>query len=109
MARNIAKVAIPLVAAPLVLVGALSSAPATAGDKEFGCTVQRNIEAQTVNHDPQYEGKLMEGGIGVRSAAAVNRYMTDKIRPLLSADLRSDVGQQGGAMKSGDPSQGTGK
>ena len=31
-------------------------------------------------------------------AAAVRRYMTDKIRPLAGAGMGSDVGRQGGAM-----------
>ncbi len=92
---------IPALAFGLLLAGALSS-PAVAGaDKQFGCTVQQNIEVQAVNMDPRYQGKLMEGGVGQRSSAAVRRYMTDKVRPLVSQDGRTQVGAQGGAAAVG--------
>lgn len=97
MAPNIARIALPLVALPLAFYAA-SGTPVSAADKDFGCTVRQNIETQTVNMDPRYEGTLMEGGLGIRSAAAVRRYMTDKIRPLAGAGMGSDVGRQGGAM-----------
>lgn len=99
MAPVVARVAVPLVAVPLAFYVATAS-PASANDKDFGCTVRQNIEVQTVNLDPRYEGTLMEGGVGIRSAAAVRRYMTDKIRPLPGASMSSAVGQQGGAASS---------
>ncbi|MCG2840572.1 hypothetical protein L6Q21_06215 [Sandaracinobacter sp. RS1-74] len=106
---QLARIALPLMAAPLFLYGA-ASAPASAEDKDFGCTVRRNIEVQTVNLDPRYEGTLMEGGVGVRSAAAIRRYMTDKVRPLPGASMDSAVGQQGGAGNtSGGDVTGAGK
>lgn len=92
----VARVAVPLIAVPLAIYATVLSSPASASDKDFGCTVRQNIEVQTVNLDPKYEGTLMEGGVGIRSAAAVRRYMTDKIRPLPSANSDSAVGQQGG-------------
>jgi hypothetical protein len=88
---------LPFAASGLLLILALS-APAVAGDdKDFGNSVNRNIEAQTVDMNPQYEGKLMEGGVGRRSARAVNRYMTDRIRPLIQLNSKSQVGSQGGS------------
>lgn len=85
------------VAASSLLVFALLSSPAVAGeDKEFGCTIKHNIQVQTVDMDPKYAGTLMEGGVGQRSTAAVRRYQADKIRPLLRTDGRSQVGAQGG-------------
>ncbi len=101
MAPYITRIAVPLVAVPLTFYAAATTSPAMANDKDFGCTVRQNIEVQTVNMDPRYEGTLMEGGVGIRSAAAVRRYMTDKIRPLIGADMGSSVGQQGGAMSDG--------
>ena len=100
MAPRVARIALPLVALPLAFYAATSS-PVMANDKDFGCTVVQNIQTQTVNMDPRYEGTLMEGGVGIRSAAAVRRYMTDKIRPLPGANMSSSVGQQGGASSDG--------
>jgi hypothetical protein len=78
-------------------MAALSSPALAVEDKEFGCTVKHNIEVQTVDMDPKYVGDLMEGGIGQRSSAAVRRYQTDKIRPLIRVDGRTAVGAQGGS------------
>lgn len=95
---------LPTVATGLMLLAGLA-APAVAGaDKPFGCAVKQNVEAQVVDMDPQYAGDLVEGGVGQRSSAAVRRYMTDRIRPLIRSDLRSAVGSQGAAAKSGDVS-----
>lgn len=95
--HSVARVAVPLIAVPLAIYAVALSAPASANDKDFGCTVRQNIEVQTVNMDPRYEGTLMEGGVGIRSAAAVRRYMTDKVRPLIGFNSASAVGRQGGA------------
>ncbi|TPE61821.1 hypothetical protein FJQ54_07970 [Sandaracinobacter neustonicus] len=88
---------LPLAASGLVLAVALSAPAVASEDKDFGCTVTRNIETQTVDMNPRYAGTLMEGGVGKRSAAAVARYMTDKIRPLTKLDGSAAVGAQGGA------------
>lgn len=92
---------LPVAASSLVLIAALSSPAMAVEDKEFGCTVKHNVEVQTVDMDPKYAGTLMEGGIGQRSSAAVRRYQTDKVRPLLKTDGRSQVGGQGGSGGSG--------
>lgn len=103
--RNAALTHIAIAASTLIALVALPGTPGFASpDPEFGCTVRQNIETQTVDLNPRYQGTLMEGGIGQRSAAAVNRYMTDKTRPLLRMDGRSEVGQQGGVAQSGDVS-----
>lgn len=88
---------IPFAASGLLLTVAFSSPAVAREDKEFGCTVTQNIQTQTVDMNPQYAGTLMEGGVGKRSAAAVARYMTDKIRPLTKLDGSAAVGSQGGA------------
>lgn len=88
----------------LSLLAGVAAPAGAAANKDFGCSVQSNIEMQAVDMDPQYAGDLIEGGVGQRSSAAVKRYMTDKIRPLIRSDLRSAVGLQGGASKSGDVS-----
>lgn len=101
--RNQLFTLLPLAASAVVLLTALASPVAAGSDDNFGSSVRNNIEAQTIEMDPKYEGTLIEGGVGHRSSLAVRRYMTDKVRPLASADLRSIVGQQGGTTKSGDP------
>lgn len=108
--RKAALTSISIAASTLIALLALPAAPSFAGTKDdFGCTVRQNIEAQTVDMNPKYQGTLMEGGVGQRSASAVNRYMTDKIRPLVSLDGRSEVGRQGGAAVSGDVASSAGK
>lgn len=52
----------------------------TANDPTFGGAVRSNYAMQVINPDPQYEGTLVEGGNGERSAAAVERYRTDKAK-----------------------------
>ena len=91
----------PIVATSLIVAVGLSSPVIAGSDKEFGCTVKQNIEVQTVDMDPKYAGTLMEGGVGKRSSDAVRRYMTDKVRPLIRFDGRTQVGAQGGAGNSG--------
>jgi hypothetical protein len=105
--RKAALTPIAIAASTLVVLVVVPTAPAFAtADKDFGCTVRQNIESQTVDMNPKYQGTLMEGGIGQRSASAVNRYMTDKVKPLLSIDGRSEVGRQGGVSQSGDSAGG---
>jgi hypothetical protein len=82
----------PIVAAALALSAGLATPAAAGAEKAFGCAVKQNVEAQVVDMDPQYVGDLVEGGVGQRSSAAVRRYMTDRIRPLIRSDLRSAVG-----------------
>jgi hypothetical protein len=91
---------------PVLALALVTAAPALAcTDKDpLGCSVKQNIVTQTVDMNPTYAGTQMEGGVGQRSANAVNRYMNDKIRPLARTDLRSEVGSQGGISAAKDPS-----
>ncbi len=95
---------LPILMTGLALSAGLAAPAAAGAEKPFGCAVKQNVEAQVVDMDPQYAGDLVEGGVGQRSSAAVRRYMTDRIRPLIRSDLRSAVGSQGAAAKSGDVS-----
>ncbi len=88
----------PLIIVLLPAAAALAWAqPAFASDRELGSCVRHNIAVQTIDPDPRYQGTMMEGGVGQRSAAAVRRYMTGNIKPLARVDGRAQVGQQGGA------------
>lgn len=82
----------------LSVVALLAAAPAWAdAERQLGATVNSNIVAQTIDMDPHYAGVLTEGGSGRRSADAVVRYKLGKLKPLLRADTRTEVGRQGGA------------
>lgn len=89
---------LPFATSCVFLLSSMGSPSIASSDPDFGCSVRSNINIQTVDLDPKYEGKLMEGGVGTRSASAVRRYMTDKVRPLVQLDGRSEVGGQGGAQ-----------
>jgi hypothetical protein len=51
-----------------------------------------------INPDPRYEGTLVEGGDGTKSAAAVERYRTDKVKKpeSIRSTQRSSGGSGGG-------------
>ena len=99
---------VPIAASTLLLFAAQSSPAVASEDKDFGCSVTRNVEVQTVDMNPQYAGTLMEGGIGKRSAAAVSRYMTGQIKQLAQISGKSDLGNAGGSStaSSADPASG---
>lgn len=112
---ELAPIVLPFIFLPLALFLLLSAwssqaASSQTGNSAFGDSVRHNIEAQTVHPNPQYEGTLTEGGVGLRSVTATRRYMTDNIRPLPSSSMDSAVGQQGGTSTgSGPRMEGQGK
>jgi len=71
----------------------------TANDPTFGGAVRSNYAMQVINPDPQYEGTLVEGGNGQTSAAAVERYRTDKVKQPKS--IRTTSGISGGSSGGG--------
>ncbi|WP_327752122.1 hypothetical protein VVT58_06145 [Sphingobium sp. SJ10-10] len=71
----------------------------TANDPTFGGAVRSNYAMQVINPDPHYEGTLVEGGDGQRSAAAVERYRTDKVKKAQS--IRTTSGTGGGGSGGG--------
>jgi len=68
----------------------------TANDPTFGGAVRSNYAMQVINPDPHYEGTLIEGGNGQTSAAAVERYRTDKVKKPQSIRTTSGTGGGGG-------------
>ncbi|HKY81063.1 MAG TPA: hypothetical protein VJM09_06280 [Sphingobium sp.] len=66
----------------------------TANDPTFGGAVRSNYAVQVINPEPRYEGTLVEGGDGTRSAAAVERYRTNKVKP--PATISTTSGSSGG-------------
>ncbi|HKT78049.1 MAG TPA: hypothetical protein VJQ78_15045 [Sphingobium sp.] len=84
-------------------LAALLIAPALAGcttnDPTFGGAVRSNYAMQVVNPDPHYEGTLVAGGDGTKSAAAVKRYRTDAVKK--PASIRTTQGASGNGGGSG--------
>jgi hypothetical protein len=68
------------------------AAPAAAGDPALGSSVQKNIVAHVVDLHPAYAGVKIEGGNGVRSEAAMNRYLDGRVTPLRSISGEAQVG-----------------
>ncbi|ANI78854.1 MULTISPECIES: hypothetical protein [Sphingobium] len=79
-----------------VLLVAPALAGCTTNDPTFGGAVRSNYAQQVINPDPRYEGTLVEGGEGTRSAAAVERYRTDKVKEPKSIRTTSGSGGSGG-------------
>ena len=79
-------------------LAAMLLAPVLAGctpnDPTLGGAVRSNYALQVINPDPQYEGTLVEGGDGTKSAAAVERYRTDKVKK--PASIRTTQSMSGG-------------
>jgi hypothetical protein len=75
----------------IALVAALSSC-ATAPEVQLGEAHRWNIEQQVVDPDPQYEGTLIEGGSGVRNAAAADRYNRGQVKALTAVDTTTSGG-----------------
>lgn len=91
---------------PILLVALMLPAAALAQsrdpgslDPNFGAAVAHNIRVQTVDMNPTYEGKLVEGGTGATSAAAARRFMTDKVKQ--PSRPSGATGGQGGDSSSG--------
>jgi hypothetical protein len=60
--------------------------------------VRSNYAQQVINPEPRYERTLVEGGDGTKSAAAVERYRTDKVKKpeSIRSTQRSSGGSGGG-------------
>lgn len=67
----------------------------TPNDPTFGGAVRHNYALQVVNPDPQYEGAIVEGGDGSKSAAALKRYRTDTMKK--PATISTTSGSGGGS------------
>jgi type IV pilus biogenesis protein CpaD/CtpE len=84
-------------------LAAMLLAPVLAGctpnDPTLGGAMRHNYALQVVNPDPHYEGALVEGGDGSKSAAAVERYRTDKVKKpaTISTTQGSGSGSGGGS------------
>ena len=88
-----------LLLAPLPLLAAC-----TPNDPTLGGALRHNYAMQVIDPDPHYQGDEIEGGDGARSAAAVERYRTDKVKQPRSIRTTSGSGGSGGGSGSGSGS-----
>lgn len=87
----------------LVVFGGLAL-QACAPDVGLGDTVRHNMALQVIDPDPEYRGTPMEGGSGIHSAAAVDRYNKGQVKDPkpprgASAFRDSDGGNSGNPLK----------
>lgn len=91
----------------LLVMTAIGSLAATAAaaepwqqhqEAELGASVTANIASQTIDMDPHYAGVPAPGSNGRRSADALVRYETGKLKPLIKTNGKTDLGGQGGAQ-----------
>jgi type IV pilus biogenesis protein CpaD/CtpE len=81
-------------------LAAMLIAPALAGcttnDPTFGGAARSNYAQQVINPDPRYDRTIVEGGDGTKSAAAVERYRTDKVKKPATISTTSGTSGSGG-------------
>ena len=88
----------------IALIGCVVAVPASAEawaqhrEAEIGGAVNNNVEAQTIDMNPHYAGVPAPGSNGRRSADALIRYETGKIKPLIRTNGKTEIGGQGGAQ-----------
>ncbi|KKW92917.1 MULTISPECIES: hypothetical protein [Sphingobium] len=85
--------------AAMLLLPALAGC--TTNDPTFGGAARHNYAMQVINPEPKYEGAMVEGGEGTRSAAAVERYRTGKVKEPKSIRTTQAVSGNGGGGGSG--------
>ena len=83
----------------IIALAALPLAACTPNDTTMGGALRHDVALQTIDPDPQYDGELVEGGDGMRSAKAVERYH--------KGEVKQPVSQQTGGSGSGRGSGGS--
>ena len=76
-------------------------------DRGLGLVVQNNIAAMVVDLNPSYANTRIEGGDGQLADAALTRYRSGKVKPLVSLSGSGNLGQagSGGAATAGGNTQ----
>lgn len=64
----------------LILAGVSLLAGCTPYDPGLGEAQRWNVEQHVIDPDPEYAGEPMEGGSGMRAAAAVDRYQRGEVK-----------------------------
>ncbi|WP_017668120.1 hypothetical protein [Sandarakinorhabdus sp. AAP62] len=84
-------------ATSLLLVALMVSlaTPAAAEDKGLGLVTQNNVAAMVVDLNPSYANVQIEGSSGMLADAAITRYRTGRVKPLLPLSGKSELGNTG--------------
>ena len=67
----------------------------------MGGAFKHNVAMQTINPDPEYDGAIVEGGDGVVSAAAVERYHKGAVKQPATMTTTTRIGGGGSGANSG--------
>lgn len=97
------------IATSMLLVALMISvaAPVTAQDRGLGLIIQNNVAAMVVDLNPSYANVKIEGSEGSLADAAITRYRTGRVKPLMPLSGNANLGQQqGGAAGGGQPAPG---
>ncbi len=93
----------------LSIITALAALPlvaCTPNDTTMGGAFRHDMATQTIDPDPEYEGELVEGGDGQRSAKAVERYHKGEVKQPVAQTTRSGgsgSGSGGGSSGGSSP------
>jgi hypothetical protein len=84
---------------PIALLG-LAVTACTPNDVTLGGALKHDMAMQTIDPEPAYAGKEIEGGSGVHGAAAVERYRKGDVKETQAAITTSGTaGSAGGSSK----------
>lgn len=80
----------------IALLGLAASA-CTPNDVTLGGAVKHNIALQTIDPEPRYTGKDIEGGSGTHAASAMERYRKGTVKePVSIKTTQGTSGSSGG-------------
>ncbi len=71
-------------------------------DPNFGEITRRNMAAQIVDPDPDYDRAAVPGGNGERTALMMERYRTDKVEEPKRVVTSAEIGEGGGGGGGGN-------
>lgn len=88
--------------ANMLRAAALAFAAALAGctpnDTTMGGALRHDMALQVIDPDPQAQTDAIEGGSGVRAAAAVDRYNQGRVKEPVITSTKSSGGNGGGGQ-----------
>ena len=88
----------------ITALAALPLAACTPNDTTMGGALRHDMAMQTIDPDPEYEGELVEGGDGQRSAKAVERYHKGEVKqPVAQQTGGSGKGSSSGSSSGSSP------
>jgi hypothetical protein len=86
---------------PAALAVAALLAGCTPNDTTMGGALRHNVALQVIDPDPQAQTDAIEGGSGVRAAAAVDRYNKGQVKQPTVTSTTSGAGGSGSGSGQG--------